>query len=206
MSFFYEPQLIIDVNRINEKFNYSTIIETGTHTGQSTTYLADRFEKVYTCELYDEYFVQYPSIFKNYTNITLLKGSSIDCLPKFFEEIGNDKFILYLDAHWINDCPIYKELEIVKNYGYKPFIVIHDFDCGFPPPEKNEIGHPISEGWQFNEFKMDDGVYHKLDYKHMKPYMDNIYGENGYEFETSKIALTKSRGDLRGCGFFYPKI
>jgi len=205
MSFFYEPQMIIDVNRINEKFNYTTIIETGTHTGQSTIYLADRFEKVYTCELYDEYFSQYDSLFANYSNIKVLKGSSIECLPKFFDEIGNDKFILYLDAHWIEDCPIYEELEIVAKYGYKPIILIHDFDCGFPKPEKDENGHPTTEGWQFNEFII-NGVYHKLDYKHMKPYMDKIYGENGYYFETSKEAKTESRGDLRGCGFFYPKI
>jgi len=204
MSFLYEPQMIIDVNRINEKFNYSTIIETGTHTGQSTTYLADRFQKVYTCELYDEYFLQYPTIFENYTNIISVKGSSVDCLPIFFDEIGNDEFILYLDAHWVEDCPIYEELEIVSEYGYKPIIVIHDFDCGFPPPDKDENSHPINEGWQFNEFRI-NGQTHKLDYTHMKPYMDKIYGVDGYDFETSKIALTKSRGDLRGCGFFYPK-
>jgi hypothetical protein len=196
--------MIIDVNRINEKFNYSTIIETGTHTGQSTTYLADRFQKVYTCELYDEYFLQYPTIFENYTNIISVKGSSVDCLPIFFDEIGNDEFILYLDAHWVEDCPIYEELEIVSEYGYKPIIVIHDFDCGFPPPDKDENSHPINEGWQFNEFRI-NGQTHKLDYTHMKPYMDKIYGVDGYDFETSKIALTKSRGDLRGCGFFYPK-
>ena len=111
MSFLHEPQIIIDVNRINEKFGYTTIIETGTNTGESTTFLADRFEKVYTCELYDEYFSKYDEVFKNYTNIKLLKGSSVDCLPKFFDEIGNDKFILYLDSHWGKDCPIYEELE-----------------------------------------------------------------------------------------------
>ena len=206
MSFFYEPQMIIDVNRINEKFGYTTIIETGTHTGQSTTYLADRFEKVYTCEVYDKYFLEYDEVFKNYTNIKVLKGSSVDCLPKFFDEIGNDKFILYLDSHWAENCPIYDELEIVANFNYKPIIMIHDFDCGFPPPTKNELGHPISEGWQFNDFKMPDGNYHLLDYNHMKPYMDKIYGQDGYFFETSKEAQTLSRGDLRGCGFFYPKF
>ncbi len=185
-------QILHDLLKYKERYDYSVFVETGTSNGQSTRIFSNHFEKTYTCdnsELEGEF---REATLKSGKNITFMFGNSTDCLPVFFNEIGHDKFYLFLDAHGTS-WPILDELQIVADFGYKPFIFIHDFDCGH-------------EGWKFDCWGPDDFVH--LNYEYVKPKMDLIYGEGNYGYDVSQECLNPPDGNgdpnLRGCGFFYP--
>lgn len=189
MGFGTDEQLLIDILKYKEKFDYNTIIETGTFHGTSSRILSTVFDKVYTCEINESYKNMIDEKIKGINNIEVMFGSSPDCLNKWFKEIEHDKFFLFLDAHWMEDWPIQDELQQVIDFGYKPFIFIHDFDCGH-------------EGWKFDSYG--DVI---LNYDFVKEKMDRIYGVNNYKFEvsqSSKNGYPDKLDDLRGCGFFYP--
>jgi hypothetical protein len=186
-----DPQILIDILKYKETFNYPVLVETGTYQGTSSKIFSSHFEKVYTCDISDDEKLTRRINFKNKTNIEFILGESKECLPKFFNEIGNDNFFLFCDAHWQGNYPILDELQIVADFGYKPFIFIHDFHCGH-------------DNWGFDSW---GNII--LDYNYVKPKMDLIYGEDNYIFEVSQISQNEPDGfgnpNLRGCGFFYPK-
>lgn len=190
-----DRQVLIDMLRFKETFDYPVFVETGTSNAQSTTIFSKYFEKTYTCENMkegeEERLLNIETMGKN---VTYLLGDSKDCLPIFFNEIGNDKFFLFLDAHGTS-WPIMDELQIVVDFGYKPFIFIHDFDCKH-------------EGWRFDQWGKGQNTIN-LDYEYVKPMMDLIYGEGNYDYEVSQTCLAPPDGNgipnLRGCGFFFPK-
>jgi hypothetical protein len=187
-------QVLNDMLRYKEIYNYPVFIETGTSNGESTRMFSKHFEKTYTCDNMKEKEEERIASLKHGDNITYLLGDSVDCLPVFFNEVGHDKFFLFLDAHGTS-WPILDELKIVADFGYKPFIFIHDFDCKH-------------EGWRFDMWGHNDSIH--LDYEYVKPSMDLIYGEGNYSHEVSQICLAPPDGNgvpnLRGCGFFFPKI
>lgn len=191
MGFGTDEQLLVDILKYKQKFDYNIIIETGTYHGTSSRILSSVFDKVYTCEINQAYKEDIDKKINGIDNIEVMFGSSPDCLKKWFQEIGHDKFFLFLDAHWMEDWPIQDELQQVIDFGYKPFIFIHDFYCGH-------------EGWKYDSY----GNI-RLDYDYVKEKMDKIYGVDNYIFEVSQLSkngLPNLLNDLRGCGFFYPKI
>jgi hypothetical protein len=187
-------QVLNDMLKYKEIYNYPVFIETGTSNGESTRMFSKHFEKTYTCDNMKEKEEERIASLQYGNNITYLLGKSEDCLPIFFNEVGHDKFFLFLDAHGTS-WPILDELKIVADFGYKPFIFIHDFDCKH-------------EGWRFDMWGHNDSIH--LDYEYVKPAMDLIYGEGNYSHEVSQICLAPPDGNgvpnLRGCGFFFPKI
>ena len=186
-----DPQILIDILKYKETFNYPVLVETGTYQGTSSKIFSSHFEKVYTCDNSLEHQRSRELNFEPYPKIKFMLGDSKDCLPTFFNEVGNDKFFLFLDAHG-SSWPILDELQIVADFGYKPFIFIHDFDCGH-------------DNWGFDSW---GNII--LDYNYVKPKMDLIYGEDNYIFEVSQISQNEPDGfgnpNLRGCGFFYPNL
>ena len=111
-----DEKLVENTLVLRDKFGISTIVETGTHEGKSTQLLSTLFDRVYSCELYwDRYVHYYTELLKN-NKVKLIKGSSANVLPDIFDEIGNDKFILYLDAHESDSLPLRDELQIVADY------------------------------------------------------------------------------------------
>jgi hypothetical protein len=186
-------QILYDMLKIKENFNYPTFVETGTSNGQSTRIFSEHFEKTYTCDNSEYQNEQRQLTLNSGKNITFMLGDSRDCLPLFFREIKSSEFFLFLDAHGTS-WPILDELQIVADFNYKPVIFIHDFDCGH-------------EGWKFDCWGPNDIIH--LDYEYVKPKMDLIYGENGYDYYLSETSLAPPDGEgkpnLRGCGYFYPK-
>lgn len=188
MSYYHDAVMIEDTLRIKEKFNWNTFIETGTDKGWSTKIISKYFDKVYSCEIEQDRWKYYTNILEN-KNITILNGSSVDCLPKFFEEIGNDNFFLYLDAHWNGNWPILDELRLVAEWGYKPVIIIHDFDNGL--------------GFQFDRYRKEgEETEYLLNFDYVKESIEKIYGKDGYIFETNKESFNYIK---IGCAYFYPK-
>lgn len=185
-----DAQLRIDILEYQKKFNYDIIIETGTDSGTSSIGFSQMFKKVYTCDINEKIVDYVTDRFKDIPNITFMLGNSPDCLRKWFAEIGHDKFFLFLDAHWGGYWPLQDELQVVIDFGYKPFIFIHDFDCKQP-------------NWAYDSYNDIP-----LDYDYVKDKMDKIYGDGKYVFEMStksqNLSTPTCPNNLRGCGWFYP--
>ena len=205
-----DKQVLYDMIRFKEIYDYPVFVETGTSNGVSTLHFAEHFEKVYTCDNSLEHQRSRELNFEPYPKIKFMLGDSKDCLPTFFNEVGNDKFFLFLDAHG-SSWPILDELQIVADFGYKPFIFIHDFDCKHegwrfdcwgvnPNIDKNTLDP--KEWWLSYEFQ--------LGYDYVKPKMDLIYGEGNYGYWLSETSLNPldAQGfeNFRGFGFFYPNL
>lgn len=190
MGFGTDPMLKVDILKYKTIFDYDIVIETGTYHGTSSRILSEIFKKVYTCELSDHGLDVIRENIKNRPNIEFMVGNSPDCLKKWFTEIGHDKFFLFLDAHWYDYHPLLDELQTVADFGYKPFIFIHDFYCGH-------------KDWAYDEIK---GL--KLDFDYVKDKINKIYGESNYVFEVSQHSENEcpphEPNNKRGCGFFYP--
>jgi len=195
MSFGADSVMIETLLKLKKTFNYNTFIETGTDQGWTLKTLHPYFNKLYSCEITKERWVYYEELLIN-PKIKIELGSSIQLLPKFFTEVGDDKFYLYLDAHCLDNYPILDELKIVADFGYKPVIIIHDFDNGLGfshagkqiYTEKKLLGNPITDA---------------LNFEYVKPYIEKIYGKDGYVFETNNKCSPMIRPV--GCAYFYPK-
>lgn len=187
-----DDQILKDVLMYKERFDYPVFVETGTYGGETSRIVSHYFDKVYTCDISDEMQQSRDDKFSGKDNIHFVLADTRDALPNFFNEIGDDKFFLFLDAHWGGEFPVLDELQIVADFGYKPFIFIHDFDCGY-------------EGWNYDRTDAGD----ELNYEYVKEKMDLIYGVDGYVFEVSQTSNNQPNGfgqpNKIGCGFFYPK-
>lgn len=148
--------------KLKEKYSIATILETGTCVGGSTKWFAENFEKVSTVEIMEQYRNIALERCKGLKNITSYLGNSVANLTVMLSPCDN-KTILFLDSHWNQHFPLIEELQIIKNSGLKPCIVVHD--C-FVPNEPS-LG--------FDQY---NGV--TISFETMKPYFDDIYGVGGY--------------------------
>lgn len=120
----------------------SVFIETGTLYGDTILKLHKIFFKCYTIEASDIYFDIAKKNFRNLKNVTILKGKSIDILPKLIKSLYNhtDKITFYLDAHY-SSFDTFKDLKlsaveeelnyiqtILKDFKYVT-IIIDDLRC-----------------------------------------------------------------------------
>jgi hypothetical protein len=185
MSFYHDKHLVEKLLELKKNFDYKIFIETGTEKGDTVRTLINYFDKIYSCEI-DEKYYQYHIDLENNSKVTLLKGSSSDKLKEIFDELPNDKFFIYLDAHWGLYWPLLDELKFIKDYNFKPVIIIHDFETGIQ-------GH-------VGDCYMVDGIKTKLNWDYIQDSIISIYGENGYNFH-----YNDSTEIDRGCVFIYPK-
>lgn len=184
MSFYYDPLLLEELILIKKKFDYNIFIETGTEKGKTVEVLLNYFDTIHTCEI-DEKYYEFHGIFENNPKVHLHKGNSPEKLKEIFKTLKDDKFIIFLDAHWRQYWPLLDELNVIKDFNFKPVIIIHDFFTG-------------KDGLLGDEY-VQNGKKIKLNWDYIKNPIQLIYGENGYTFhynEKSKIN--------RGCVFIYP--
>jgi len=187
MGYLFDSMMVIDTMLIKEKFNYDIIIETGTHKGESCELLQYMFKKVYSCEIDENYRYNIKKERTLENNVNIEFGNSPDLLKKWFTEIGNDKFFLFLDAHWKKYWPVLDELQQLINFNYKPIIIIHDFDCKH-------------EGWAHDSYQGQD-----LNWDYIKDKIEQIYGSNGYDIKISNRSFQPNT-PLRGCIYITPKF
>ena len=194
MSFGVDSIMVDTLLKLKKSFNFNVFVETGTDRGLSLKVLHPYFSKLYSCEITKERWQYYDELLEN-NKVKIQLGSSLEWLPTFFKEIGNDKFFLFLDAHCQGNYPILDELKIVSDFNYKPVIIIHDFDNGKGfsyigkqlYTEKKIYGNPITDS---------------LNFDYVKESIEKIYGKDGYIFETNKKCEVNTRSV--GCAYFYP--
>ena len=112
---------------LRNQFNTDIVIETGTHNGSTTIWLAENFKQVYTIEIDKDLIEQAKNKCSRFQNVNFSLGDSIQILPKILDEIET-RCLFFLDAHWSSKTPTPKELEIIaEKCKVKPVIAIHDF-------------------------------------------------------------------------------
>jgi len=124
-----------------KKYKRRILIETGTYEGRTTKGAVDiGFQKVYTIELQDRLYEEVTKKLDSYIkngSVEIYKGDSREVLPKILQKIKEPSTIL-LDAHLdegnyisgvsaeMEKCPLYDELEAIKNHPIKSHIILID--------------------------------------------------------------------------------
>lgn len=128
-----------DFLEIIEKYHQfqdcETFIETGTYKGATIKNLLSNFKNLYTVEysrkLYKDLLKEkFPNKVKLYNN------NSEDFLKELLPTLTDKKLIFFLDAHWAGietgfykeDCPLLKELKIIKGNCKNALIIMDDFN------------------------------------------------------------------------------
>jgi hypothetical protein len=160
-----------EVLRLKEKFNITTIIETGTHHGQSTDWFSKNFNEIITVELLDNNLFYAKKNCENINNIKFNLGSSIDLLPEIVNNNKDKNVLFYLDAHpdTISKeiTPLPYELESIIKMNIKPCILIHDIDLKF--------------------------INFTNNLESILPYADKIYGKDNYKYYTNENNMGKPK-------------
>lgn len=108
---------------------FDGILETGTFRGITTQWLAEHYAgPIATCELEKLYLLQAQNRLSKYPNVTLSLLDSREFLTRSLDATApGDQLFIYLDAHWKDDLPLARELEIIDQSGVKAIIAIDDF-------------------------------------------------------------------------------
>jgi hypothetical protein len=178
----FEGDMLIkaEVQRLVEKHNIDTIVETGTFKGNTTLKFAEMVNNVITIESNNEYYQKVQGKFPK--NVNSILGDSAKYI---FDVKMQGNLFFYLDAHWYKNCPLLGELDGIAKNKYKPVIAIHDWKV----PNKD---------FGFDRFP--NGKNFEL--KEIKPSLDRIYGTNGYTYHYNE----KAEGCYRGIIFIEPLV
>ncbi len=105
---------------IQEKFQYSNFIETGTYMGETSIWASAFFKNVFTIEVNPELSSKAAMRASGKTNIRFINGDSSVELGKISEKLTGS-CIYWLDGHWCGgvskitaECPLMGELHAIK--------------------------------------------------------------------------------------------
>jgi predicted O-methyltransferase YrrM len=122
------PELGLYLASLAKNYNVDIAFETGTCEGITTIFLAHHFAKVYTAEIFAQYFLNTQKIFRNYPNIVGRYGSSEKLFHEILPSLQDKRILFYLDAHWYEQWPLLDELEEISlTHKDNCIVVIDDF-------------------------------------------------------------------------------
>lgn len=123
------------------KGNHKIFIETGTFEGDGIlTAFGFDFEKYYSIEIQPQNYEIAMNKWKHKDNVKLYLGATADRLQEILYEIQEPAFF-WLDAHFHDASPTYRELEMIKAHPIKTHtILIDDISLYF---DKNHIEKTI---------------------------------------------------------------
>lgn len=112
-------------------------IETGTHDGRTSIFLAEHFDVAFTVELFPDrnpydgrsYREIYNQLSEKYENLTFLEGNSGEVLKSILEELPDERFFILLDAHSMLNGPLKEELGAIKEASNRNDHVMLIDDC-----------------------------------------------------------------------------
>lgn len=146
--------------KLKKEFDIQIAVETGTHQGTTTYWLAENFESVFTIETNPISLANAKEYCKKFDNITYLHGHSEILMKELIPKIKEMRTIFFLDAHGDAHCPTFDELDFIKDMEIKPIIVIHDFCVP---------GKDFAWGYDYK-------------WENIEKYVNKIYGYDNYEF------------------------
>jgi hypothetical protein len=174
-----------EVLRLKAKHNLTTAIETGTCLGVTTSWFAQNFDRVMTCEVSPVFYGYAQKVLCNYGNVF----ASLSTSPEFIER-NKCSALYFLDAHGISGkgedtCPLLDELKAIGVDGRRSVIMIHDWQV----PGRPDLGHDL----------FPDRTPFAL--PAIAPYLDAIYGIDGWNHHYNH----KAEGAKRGIIYIEPK-
>jgi hypothetical protein len=108
------------------KGDHKLFFETGTHKGDGVQNALNMgFEEVISVEILPELYEGCVKRFKNNNKIHLFLGDSNERMEEMLELI-KEPSLIFLDGHFNNGDPLWKELEILKNHPIKTHTIIVD--------------------------------------------------------------------------------
>jgi hypothetical protein len=121
------------------KLRPDAIVETGTHIGMTTDFMAQTGLPVFTIELDPRRYGFVRARFRLRHNITLLHGDSRTGLRRLFDgplrDLAGRTLFFYLDAHSLGNLPLAEEIDIVFSRCPSAVVMIDDFqvptDAGY---------------------------------------------------------------------------
>lgn len=125
-----KQELIVEYKN---KYNLSTLVESGTYLGDMIWAQQDNFTKIYSIELSKGLHQQAQKRFRKKEHIHVLQGDSGKIMATIVKEIPG-KAIFWLDGHYSGgitargdkDCPIWEELKAILSTGAEHVILIDD--------------------------------------------------------------------------------
>jgi glycosyltransferase involved in cell wall biosynthesis len=140
-----------------ERLPIDTFVETGTYRGDAIEVVKPYFERCFSVEFSEEYYIHAAARFQNDPSVTLLKGDSGVVLADLVKRIGEKSILFWLDAHWCADenttgemskCPLVSELGSIDHLSEESVILIDDARLFLCPPGKP---HDYSQWPDLNE-------------------------------------------------------
>ena len=107
----------------------SSFVETGTHFGNTTEYMANAITlPIFTCEVKESYFHSSAERLKQYKNVKVFQASSEQVISQAIDQklLGPLPFF-YLDAHWYDYWPLLDEIEVITSRVPRCIVIIDDF-------------------------------------------------------------------------------
>lgn len=150
-----------DYNQIVEKYQPELLIETGTHLGNTTEFMATLNIPVLAIEKNPEFFKITSDKVKQHSHVQVLLGDSAQVLESLYDTLKTKKILAFLDAHWGGGYTLERELEFAAKLPIKPFLIIHDIQ---------NPTHP--------EFGYDSHDNHAYTFQYFQPYIEKIYQGN----------------------------
>ncbi len=128
-----------------KEFGLTTLIETGTYTGDTLAALKNDFRRINSIELNSELVRRVRKRFQNDAHITILHGDSEQRLPEILAQI-KEPALFWLDGHYSGGVtslgskvtPILGELEAVLAHPVEGHVVLIDDARDF----QHDKGHP----------------------------------------------------------------
>jgi hypothetical protein len=119
---------VLNTNQLFKKYkdNHKLLLETGTHKGDGIqNALNNGFKEVISVEILPEYHEVCVERFKDNNKVHLFLGDSNERMEEMLELI-KEPSLIFLDGHFNNGDPLWKELEILKNHPIKTHTIIVD--------------------------------------------------------------------------------
>jgi len=115
------------------KYNCGILIETGTFEGDMIKAGLLFFQKIYSIELDQYFFLKAVNKFRNHDKVKIIQGDSGITLPEILKEVSS-RAVFWLDGHYSAgatakgelDTPIVKEIESVFNHSIKDHVILID--------------------------------------------------------------------------------
>jgi len=168
-------------------FPFEVIIETGTWVGNTTGYMATISKlPVYTSELNKRFYTLAKMRLSEFSNIYFELSDSREFLKKLAKtDLSGKEAFFYLDAHWHNDLPLEREIQIISENWKHSVIMIDDFQV------------PGDPGYGFDSY----GKGKELSIKTFS----SIFSQFGWTPLFPTLPSSQETGKKRGCVVLVPK-
>jgi hypothetical protein len=120
----------------------AAIVETGTFRGTTTEWIASHLSaSIYTCEIDPRLYYQAREKLSVFGHVTCALQDSRAFIRELAPTLPQDQAVLfYLDAHWNDDLPLTKEIDLILGGVPKAVTVVDDFAV------------PFDEGYAYDDY------------------------------------------------------